>query len=163
MAAEVEEDDLLNFAGIVPANIAQAVTEEALDDGDSSDSSDYMADLDPSHPNRQKRHRAGQPRISQQIERMLGEANNMFVEKNYARSVELLTEVVRLAPHLPIAYNTLGLIYEQLGDMRKAVQFYIFAAHLSRDTQQWQRLGHLSRELGDFKQALYCYKRVFII
>lgn len=157
--AEIEEDDLLHFAGIVPAHNLQEEALEAAEDEGSDESSDYMG-LDPVRSRKERRNRPGQPRIPQQVERMLGEANNNFVEKNYARAVELLTEVVRLAPHLPVAYNTLGLIYEQLGDLRKAVQFYIFAAHLSRDAQQWKRLGNLSHELKDYKQALYCYKRV---
>ena len=45
-------------------------------------------------------------------------------------AVELLLEVVRLAPNAADPYRTLGNIYEVRGDHRKALHFFMIAAHL---------------------------------
>ncbi len=45
-------------------------------------------------------------------------------------AVELLLEVVRLAPNAADPYRTLGNIYEVKGDPRKALHFFMIAAHL---------------------------------
>ena len=44
--------------------------------------------------------------------------------------MELLLEVVRLAPNAADPYRTLGNIYEVKGDHRKALHFFMIAAHL---------------------------------
>ena len=44
--------------------------------------------------------------------------------------MELLLEVVRLAPNAADPYRTLGNIYEVKGDPRKALHFFMIAAHL---------------------------------
>jgi len=45
-------------------------------------------------------------------------------------AVELLLEVVRLAPNAPDPYHTLGNIFQVRGDTRKALDFFMIAAHL---------------------------------
>lgn len=45
-------------------------------------------------------------------------------------AVQLLLEVVRLAPNAPDPYHTLGNIFQVRGDNRKALDFYMIAAHL---------------------------------
>ena len=45
-------------------------------------------------------------------------------------AVELLLEVVRLAPNAADPYHTLGNIFEVKGDHRKALDFFMIAAHL---------------------------------
>eukprot|EP00698_Gefionella_okellyi_P021832 TRINITY_DN714_c0_g1_i2.p1 TRINITY_DN714_c0_g1~~TRINITY_DN714_c0_g1_i2.p1 ORF type:complete len:766 (+),score=172.16 TRINITY_DN714_c0_g1_i2:34-2298(+) len=130
---------------------------------DDSDSSDYLSELD-GRPRRRRQPRyPGQPRIPQEAQALLGQANDMYAAQNYERAVELLTEVIRLAPSNSHAYSTLGLIYEGLNDTNKAVQFYIFAAHLSRDDSLWKRIGQLSLQINDLRQALYCFKRALRI
>ena len=39
--------------------------------------------------------------------------------------------MVKLAPNLPDPYHTLGLLYEAAGDPRKALDFYMIAAHMT--------------------------------
>jgi tetratricopeptide (TPR) repeat protein len=54
-------------------------------------------------------------------------------------------EVIRLAPNNPDPYQTLGMIYEELGNERKALDFLMIAAHLSpKDAQLWYRLAEMS-------------------
>jgi general transcription factor 3C polypeptide 3 (transcription factor C subunit 4) len=40
-------------------------------------------------------------------------------------------EVIRLAPNLPDPYHTLGLLHEAVGNTKKALDFYMIAAHIT--------------------------------
>ncbi|GFP79436.1 glycerate dehydrogenase [Phtheirospermum japonicum] len=46
-------------------------------------------------------------------------------------AVNLLNDVILLAPNLHDPYHTLGLIYTAMGDKKKALNFYMIAAHLT--------------------------------
>lgn len=47
------------------------------------------------------------------------------------------------------SYHTMGLVHEALNSPRKALDFYMIAAHLSpKDSGLWRRLSMLSTELG---------------
>ena len=49
----------------------------------------------------------------------------------------------------------------QVGEPRKALDFYMIAAHLTpKDITLWQRLATLSAELGFVRQAIYCLGKV---
>jgi general transcription factor 3C polypeptide 3 (transcription factor C subunit 4) len=73
----------------------------------------------------------------------------------------LLLEVIKLSPNLPDPYHTLGLLHEAIGNPRKALDFYMIAAHLtSSDATLWRRLAHLSTDLGFLRQAIYCLTKV---
>ena len=44
-----------------------------------------------------------------------------------------------------------------MGEPRKALDFYMIAAHLTpKDITLWHRLATLSAELGFVRQAIYC-------
>lgn len=45
-------------------------------------------------------------------------------------AINLLLEVIRLAPNAPDPYHTLGNIFQIKGDPRKALDFFMIAAHL---------------------------------
>ena len=47
------------------------------------------------------------------------------------QAITLLMEVIRLAPNLPDPYHTLGLLHEAVGNAKKALDFYMIAAHLT--------------------------------
>ena len=94
----------------------------------------------------------------QRVERMLGEANIHFAYREFQQAVELLLEVVRLAPGMPHPYQTLGLIYEEMGRPLRALKLFMMAAHLSgrRDAQQWRQLASLCIKHGELQQASSC-------
>lgn len=50
----------------------------------------------------------------------------------HAEATTLLLAVIREAPNLPDAYHTLGLLYESQGDAKKALDFHMISAHLSK-------------------------------
>eukprot|EP00252_Welwitschia_mirabilis_P015952 TRINITY_DN35372_c0_g1_i1.p1 TRINITY_DN35372_c0_g1~~TRINITY_DN35372_c0_g1_i1.p1 ORF type:complete len:936 (-),score=195.07 TRINITY_DN35372_c0_g1_i1:201-3008(-) len=90
----------------------------------------------------------------------LGEANLRYSMGETDKAIELLKEVIRLSPNVPDSYHTLGVIYLMLGDKKKAINFYMIAAHLTpKDAELWKRLATLSLEEGNTAQGIYCLTR----
>ncbi|KAL6047686.1 General transcription factor 3C polypeptide 3 [Balamuthia mandrillaris] len=113
----------------------------------------------------QRRRRAGARRkkrskLSPELSRMMGEANMLYMSGDFDDAVNLLLELVRRAPNVSDPYHTLGLIHEDMQDRKKALEFYMIAAHLTpKDATLWKRLGLMSRQENNPKQAIYCYSR----
>lgn len=62
-----------------------------------------------------------------------------------SQAVDILKEVVRIAPNVADSYHTLGLLYDAKGDRKKALNFYMIAAHLTpKDIVLWKRLASWS-------------------
>lgn len=52
------------------------------------------------------------------------------------------------------------MIYEDQGDMEKALQFGLIAAHLNpSDCEEWVKLADMSLEQDNIKQAIICYTK----
>ncbi|EOD04142.1 hypothetical protein EMIHUDRAFT_250694 [Emiliania huxleyi CCMP1516] len=95
--------------------------------------------------------------VPPEVQRQLGEATMLYAYRDFQKAMAMLLEVVRLCPRLPHPYETLGLIYEEEGHKKKALQLYLMAANLSRrDAAQWRRLAVLATEVGEAEQALFC-------
>ncbi|PSC75147.1 general transcription factor 3C polypeptide 3 isoform X1 [Micractinium conductrix] len=91
----------------------------------------------------------------------LGEANLLYATGQNQEAIGKLMEVIRLAPNLPDPYHTLGLLHEATAEVKKALDFYMIAAHLTpKDLSLWKRLAQLSTEQGLIRQAVYCYSQV---
>ncbi|ORY02982.1 hypothetical protein K493DRAFT_297630 [Basidiobolus meristosporus CBS 931.73] len=100
------------------------------------------------------------PNLTPEIQRMLGEANLLYVEKKYTEAISTLQEIIRLSPNVHKAWFTLGMIQEELGNEDKALQLYLVAAHLTlKDGALWKRLGLMSKKQGAIQQAIYCFSR----
>ena len=55
-------------------------------------------------------------------------------------------------PNIADPFHTLGLIYEGEGNPRRALDFFMIAAHLTpKDIPLWKRLAALSTQLGFFR------------
>ncbi|CEM12296.1 unnamed protein product [Vitrella brassicaformis CCMP3155] len=113
---------------------------------------------------KKKKYFASQPtKMSPEIAKMYGEANEYFLNKQHQQAITVLNEIVRRAPGLSDPFHTLGLIYEELGDKKKAVHFYLIAASLvQRDEDQWLNVARLAQEIGDLQQAIHCYGRCLV-
>ncbi|DBA78961.1 TPA: hypothetical protein ACH3X1_008835 [Trebouxia sp. C0004] len=96
--------------------------------------------------------------IPEEVNRKLGEATLHYASGRHAEAITLLLAVIREAPNLPDAYHTLGLLYESQGDAKKALDFHMISAHLSKDSQVWKRIAKMSTDLGYLRQAIYCLK-----
>ncbi|EFJ04351.1 hypothetical protein SELMODRAFT_432497 [Selaginella moellendorffii] len=99
----------------------------------------------------------GASRLPPEVSRKLGEANLLYATRKNDEAIALLKEVVRLAPNAPDAYHTLGLLYDAMGDRKKALNFYMICAHLKpKDAALWKRLASWSTELGNTGQVIHC-------
>ena len=52
--------------------------------------------------------------------------------------MEQLWDVIRLAPNMPDAYHTLGMLHEAENDPLKAINLYMIAAHLTPRVRTFQ-------------------------
>ncbi|KAH9622913.1 hypothetical protein KSS87_016470 [Heliosperma pusillum] len=108
------------------------------------------------------RRKGSRNNLSPEITRKLGDANLHYAHGHYEAAISVLKEVVRLAPNLPDPYHILGLAYDKKSDIKKATDFYMFAAYLSpkaKAASLWKRLVTSSIEHGNTGQAWYCLSR----
>lgn len=100
-------------------------------------------------------------KLSPEISRKLGEANILYAKQQYEEAIHVLKEVVMLAPNLSETYHTLGLVYEEIGDEKKSMNFYMLAAHLAPKDHPslWKRLFSLSIKQENIGQATYCLSK----
>ncbi|BBN06711.1 general transcription factor 3C polypeptide 3 (transcription factor C subunit 4) [Marchantia polymorpha subsp. ruderalis] len=107
---------------------------------------------------RKKKRKLGRrSRLTPEVAKMLGEANLLYAMGKFEEAVELLKECVRIAPNVPDSYHTLGLLYDAMSDRKKALNFYMIAAHLTpKDSVLWKRLASWSMEQGNIGQVIYC-------
>ena len=110
---------------------------------------------------RSKKPRKTRKRVAEgEAGRKMGDANLAYSTSDFPRAIELLQEVIRLLPNNPDAYQTLGAIYEETGNERKALDFLMIAAHLEpKDAAQWYRLAEMSNAQKNPRQALYCLEQ----
>eukprot|EP00742_Colponemidia_sp_Colp-10_P008569 GILJ01009287.1.p1 GENE.GILJ01009287.1~~GILJ01009287.1.p1 ORF type:complete len:545 (+),score=106.57 GILJ01009287.1:27-1637(+) len=112
------------------------------------------------HKPKKRKTASTQSKLPPDVAQLMGEANSHYISREFPEALKLLHEVVRRVPNVADPYHTLGLIYEEMDDKKKSLEFYLIAAHLTpKDSTLWKRLGQMSREQGMLKQAIYCYKR----
>ncbi|XP_059668319.1 uncharacterized protein LOC132313533 isoform X2 [Cornus florida] len=109
------------------------------------------------------RPRGNKNKFSPEVTRMLGESTLHYAHGRYAEAIRVLNEVVRLAPNLPDTYHTLGLVYNAVGDKKKAFSFYMLAAAMKpKDSPLWKLLLTWSLEQGNIAQARYCLSKAIM-
>ncbi|KAF2317271.1 hypothetical protein GH714_019237 [Hevea brasiliensis] len=87
------------------------------------------------------RRKGSKNKLSPKITKMLGDATVLYAHGRYEEAISVLNEVVRLAPHVPDSYHTLGLVHIALGNTEKAMGFYTIAARLMpKDSPLWRVL-----------------------
>ncbi|UKK02654.2 transcription factor [Theileria orientalis] len=100
-------------------------------------------------------------KLNPELEKLLQEATDLYLNKNFEEAVKILKELVRRAPGLHDPFHMLGLIYQnEFNDVTTATSYYLLAAHLvPTDTELWQRIGEMSQSSGNIDQAIYCFKK----
>ncbi|BAM42149.1 transcription factor [Theileria orientalis strain Shintoku] len=100
-------------------------------------------------------------KLTPELEKLLQEATDLYLNKNFEEAVKILKELVRRAPGLHDPFHMLGLIYQnEFNDVTTATSYYLLAAHLvPTDTELWQRIGEMSQSSGNIDQAIYCFKK----
>ncbi|KAK2077621.1 hypothetical protein QBZ16_004466 [Prototheca wickerhamii] len=111
--------------------------------------------------------RAGGPRgrkrrVSEEAAALMAEATMLYVNnERHVEAIGKLMEVIRCEPNMPDPYHLLGVLHEAVGNQKKALDFFMIAAHLTpKDLALWRRLAGLSSEQGLLRQAAYCLTQV---
>ncbi|KAI8393461.1 uncharacterized protein BYT42DRAFT_551117 [Radiomyces spectabilis] len=107
---------------------------------------------------------AGEARIPEEARTRLGEANSLYINKNFGAAIDLLQEVITEFPNVYQAWNTLGLVHEELGNTDKSLQLRMVAAHMCQDDAAlWKELGLKSIENDAIQQAIYCLSKALTL
>ncbi|KAG2232468.1 hypothetical protein INT48_005185 [Thamnidium elegans] len=110
-----------------------------------------------------KRALLGEIRLSDDIKRKLGAANGLYIARDYGAAIDILQDVIKENPNAHPAWNTLGLVHEELGNKEKSLQLRMVAAHMCNDTSLWKELGQKSIENDAIKQAIYCFTKALLV
>ncbi|RZC88953.1 hypothetical protein C5167_030646 [Papaver somniferum] len=110
---------------------------------------------------RKGRKKGSRNKLSPEVTKKIGEANIFYAKRQYEEAIPILKGVIMLAPNLSETYHTLGLVYEEIGDKKKAMNFYMLASHLApkEHPSLWKRLVALSIEQGNTGMATYCLSK----
>jgi general transcription factor 3C polypeptide 3 (transcription factor C subunit 4) len=83
--------------------------------------------------------------LTPEIKAMLGDANQHYVDGEYAEAIELYQEIVRQDSKVHSAWVNLGMIQEELGNPERALLLKMVAAHLQpKDVDTWKSLASAS-------------------
>lgn len=100
-------------------------------------------------------------KLAPEVAKLMGQANMSFVQRHYDQAIQLLQEVIRQASGSFEPYHTLGLIYEEMGQLDKAFSYFLLSAHLSKgDVELWNKLTMLAIRLGLGRETVYCLSKV---
>ncbi|XP_051982607.1 general transcription factor 3C polypeptide 3 [Xyrauchen texanus] len=106
---------------------------------------------------KERRFRSKLPRA---LRGLMGEANIRYARGDKEDAILMCMEIIRQAPLAYEPFSTLAMIYEDQGDMEKALQFGLIAAHLNpSDCEEWVKLAEMSLEQENVKQAIICYTK----
>lgn len=84
----------------------------------------------------------------------MSDAQSHFISGEFPEAIEILLEVVRLKPSIKLPYITLGVIHEEMGDMERALSYFMIAAHIEQDdTELWIDIARKSSDVGNTRQV----------
>ncbi|XP_075543800.1 general transcription factor 3C polypeptide 3-like [Dermacentor variabilis] len=96
-------------------------------------------------------------KLPRYLQGLMGEANVCFARGSHEDAVKMCLEVLRLAPTSPLPYQTLAMVYEELHEPSRSLQFALIAAYLGpQDACEWSRLAQLCLEHGLMRKAASC-------
>jgi general transcription factor 3C polypeptide 3 (transcription factor C subunit 4) len=87
---------------------------------------------------------AGEIKLPDEVKRQLGEANSLYIARDYGSAIDILQDIITHHPHAHPAWNTLGLVHEELGNKPKSLQLRMVAAHMCNDAHLWKELAQKS-------------------
>ncbi len=107
----------------------------------------------------------GRVALPDNIRSLLGDAHSAYVANDLPKAIYLLGECIRQAPHVPNAYRTLALIYEEKEqNHERALGLYTIVANLQpKNLEVQQKTARLALELGNLEVALDCLKRATLL
>lgn len=99
-----------------------------------------------------KRITQGEARLPAAVKQQLGQANAMYIAKDYGQAIDLLQDLITKHPNVHQAWNTLGLVHEEMGNKERSLQLRMVAAHINQtDVSLWKELGVKSLQVFRIK------------
>ncbi|XP_071165996.1 general transcription factor 3C polypeptide 3-like [Mytilus edulis] len=135
--------------------------EPDIDDADYSPIDSPVEEDSPKKKKKGKQPRKPRKRMTdlpKHLEGLMGEANMKFAKGEYDEAISMCSELIRTAPKAIQPFQTLAMIYEEIGDVDKSMQFSLIAAYLKpADADAWIRLAEMALEKNDVNQAIKFY------
>ncbi|KAJ2652522.1 transcription factor TFIIIC subunit tfc4 [Coemansia sp. RSA 1250] len=102
----------------------------------------------PGSKNKKKKRRPRRPVYSTQVQRKLGAANTLYVDRKLDEAFDILCDVIREDANCGAAWTTMALIREDQGRISDATHLYMVAAHLNPSyTAAWEHLYMMQMKL----------------
>ena len=77
-------------------------------------------------------------KIPRHIQAKIGQATNLYAFGRYDEAIPLFEQVIKDRPDLADCYDSLSLIYQEMGDMEKSFGFaYLSATETRTDSEKW--------------------------
>ncbi len=86
-------------------------------------------------------------------ERLLIEANWYYVEEDYARAIDVLERLVKIYPHHNLGNFWLAYVYEEVGDLDKAMQRYEICVQNQKIAVNFGNLARVYMAKGLYQKA----------
>ena len=94
----------------------------------------------------------------------MGQATDAFIQERYEDARAIVSEIIRINAETYEAWTLLALVFEELGDLDKALMALMFAAHMRpKDVQAWIKCAEFAlNKTGDRREqylpsATFCY------
>lgn len=109
-------------------------------------------------PQKKMRRALREQALSDEVKRLLSDANVAYVGGDMGTAITKLEEVIKIEPTVRSAWSTLALCFQDKNDTTKELRCRIVEASLTpKATDLWIQLAHQSLDIGDQSQALYCF------
>jgi Tfp pilus assembly protein PilF len=98
---------------------------------------------------------AAELRVTTMRDARLQQARALVRRRNYAQATTTLAEVIRMAPHHPLAYGLLAVVDLEAGNFDDARRnFRAFESREGSDAEVYQRWGYLEYRDGNYEVAV---------
>ncbi|XP_053200601.1 general transcription factor 3C polypeptide 3-like [Panonychus citri] len=139
------------------------LNQEELESDDAQSDPEWISDGSNKRKGRRKesgRKGARRSKLPRDLLGLVGEANLCFARGSHQDAIAMCSEVIRQAPTAPEPFQTLGMLYEEMGQIEKAFQYNLIAAYLCpSDGEHWIKVADMAIEQGNNIQAIKCLNK----
>ncbi|KAL4236006.1 General transcription factor IIIC [Mactra antiquata] len=147
-----QENDTVTVDDGIETTVVEVVIEP------STETKDKIAETEVKPKRKKLKNRRKKHDLPPLLESAMGEVNMTFAQGKYQEAIEQCLEIVRQAPDASKPFQTLAMIYEDMGDVQKSLQYALIASYLApNDCEEWARLAEICIEQNDIDQAIKCY------
>lgn len=95
---------------------------------------------------------------------LVGQANLYFAQGQHDDAIAMCSEVIRQVPTAPEPFQTLGMLYEEMGQIEKAFQYNLIAAYLCpSDGEHWTKVAEMAIDQNKLPLAIKCLSKAIRI